>query len=171
MNNKTVVSLIEPDALLDSLKIDWFYSTKEKLSSQDVLHGLLDHGLFAEKMPPCFTSIGLSNIVVSEMCELLDETDENALRNTLGKCAHDYMRFESLRDSNIPRHMGVPHPEAYAVQVLAIAKCWQDIAKHCNQPNPAFSRIHVRHTGSGRIFEMNYKGSERYRCEEDEQNG
>ncbi|MES3041011.1 MAG: RNA-directed DNA polymerase [Pseudomonadota bacterium] len=103
------------------------------------------------------------------MGTLLDETDEKKLKDALTGRAHDFMRYESLRDSNIPRHMGVPHPEAYAVQALAIAKHWQAIATHCNKPEPVFSRIHVRHIGNGRIFEMNYKGNERFRLEEDEQ--
>lgn len=153
--------------LLD-MEIEWFYSTKEKLSADDVLRGLLDHGLFAEKIPPCFISAGLADFVFGKMADLLDETDEKNLKNVLGKRSHDYMRYEALRDSNVPRHMGVPHPEAYAVQALAIAKHWQAIAVHCNQPKPVFSRIYVRHIGNGRIFEMNYKGGERLRFEEDE---
>ena len=148
---------------------EWFDSTKEKLSSEDVLNGLLDYGLFAEKIPPCFTTEGLANFVSTSMGTLLDEMDDKALKKELGKRAHDFMRYEALRVSNIPRHMGVPHPEAYAVQALAIAKHWQAIATHCNIPKPVFSRIHVRHIGNGRIFEMNYKGNERFRLEEDEQ--
>lgn len=162
---------LDPDeltALLD-IEIEWFYSTKEGLSPDDVLVGLLDHGLFAEKIPPCFTTEGLADFVSSTMATLLDEADDDALRKALDKRAHDFMRYEALRDSNIPRHMGVPHPEAYAVQALAIAKHWQAIATHCNKPKPVFSRIHVRHIGHGRIFEMNYKGNERFRLEEDEQ--
>jgi hypothetical protein len=159
----------EPDDLLGFLKIEWFDSTKEKLSPDDVLKGLLDHGLFAEKIPPCFTSIGLAEFVSCSMGKLLDETDEKKLKKALADRAHDFMRYESLRDSNIPRHMGVPHPEAYSVQALAIAKHWQVIATHCNNPQPVFSRIYVRHIGNGRIFEMNYKGNERFRLEEDEQ--
>ena len=159
----------ELDDLLDFLEIEWFYSTKEKLSPEDVLTGLLDHGLFAEKIPPCFTTVGLAESVSESMGTLLDETNENTLKEAVSACAHDYMRYEALRDSNIPRHMGVPHPEAYGLQALAIAKHWQAIATHCNRPTPAFSRIHVRHIGDGRIFEMNYKGAERFRLEEDEQ--
>lgn len=157
------------EEMLGEIEIEWFYSTKEKLSPDDVLKGLLDYGLFAEKIPPCFTTTGLAEFVSSSMGTLLDETDDDALKKLLDKRAHDFMRYEALRDSNIPRHMGVPHPEAYAVQALAIAKHWQAIATHCNQPKPAFSRIHVRHVGNGRIFEMNYKGNERFRLEEDEQ--
>ncbi|MDH1222386.1 antiviral reverse transcriptase Drt4 [Aeromonas caviae] len=147
----------------------WFFATKEKLSPDDVLVGLLDHGLFAEKIPPCFTTKGLSDFVSTSMGMLLDEVNEQKLKGALGERAHDFMRYEALRDSNIPRHMGVPHPAAYAVQALAIAKHWQTIAAHCNKPKPVFSRIHVRHIGDGRIFEMSYKGNERFRLEEDEQ--
>lgn len=157
------------EEMLGDLELEWFDATKENLSPDDVLKGLLDHGLFAEKIPPCFSTAGLAELVSSSMGALLDETDDDALKKVLDKRAHDFMRYEALRDSNIPRHMGVPHPEAYAVQALAIAKHWQAIATHCNKPKPAFSRIYVRHIGDGRIFEMNYKGNERYRLEEDEQ--
>ena len=151
------------------LEIDWFDSTKEKLSEEAVLKGLLDYGLFAEKIPPCFISTGLTDFVATSMDKLLDEASDDTLRKALDKRAHDYVRYEALRDSNVPRHMGIPHPEAYAVQALAIAKHWKAIAAHCNKPNPIFSRIYVRHVKDGRIFEMNYKGVDRFQLEEDEQ--
>jgi len=159
---------IDLETLSGDVDDEWFHSTKEKLSPDDVLIGLLDHGLFAEKIPPCFTSVGLTEYVTETMGSLRVEVDEQKLRAAIDK-NHDYMRYEALRDSNIPRHMGVPHPEAYAVQALAISRHWQAIATHCNKPNPLFSRIHVQHIGNGRIFKMSYKGSNRFRLEEDEQ--
>ena len=150
------------------IAFDWFDDTKEKLSPADVLSGLLDHGLFAEKVPPCFSTAGLTSIVAELMAELLDEKDDKKLREKIDKCCHDYARYEALRDINIPRHMGIPHPESYAVQALAISKHWQEIATHCNQPKPAISRIYVRHVGNGQIFEMSYKGVERFQLEENE---
>ncbi|MBZ0106192.1 MAG: RNA-directed DNA polymerase [Sulfuricella denitrificans] len=150
------------------LDFDWFDSTKEKLSPEDVLTGLMDHGLFAEKVPPCFSTDGLTAIVFELMADLLTETDDLKLKGKIDKCNHDYVRYEALRDTNVPRHLGIPHPEAYAVQALAISKHWQAIATHCNHPKPAISRIHVRHVGDGRIFEMNYKGVERFQFEESE---
>lgn len=150
------------------LAFDWFGFTKEGLSSADVLTGLLDFGLFAEKVPPCFSSAGLTAIVSETMADLLNEKDDKKLKDKIDNCCHDYARYEALRDINIPRHMGIPHPESYAVQALAISKHWQEIATHCNKPNPAISRIYVRHVGNGRIFEMNYKGVERFQLEENE---
>lgn len=165
----TVKAIEELEKLEELVMFEWFNLTKEKLSPEDVLKGLLDYGLFAEKIPPCFTSVGLAEFISSSMGTLLDETDEKKLTSALAHRAHDFMRYEALRDSNIPRHMGIPHPEAYAAQALAITKHWQIIATHCNKPHPVFSRIHVRHIGDGRIFEMNYKGNERFLQEEDEQ--
>jgi|SRR5690625_2293755 len=154
---------------LNDVEPDWFNSTKEKLGPDDIFRGLLDYGLFAEKIPPCIVSQGLADFVCENLATVLDEPDDKRLKCAIGKRSHDYMRYEALRDSNIPRHMGVPHPEAYAVQVIAIAKHWQAIAVHCNNPDPQFSRIHVRRIGDGSIFEMNYKGNERYQLEEEEQ--
>lgn len=147
---------------------EWFDATKEKLSGAAVLTGLLDYGLFADKAPPCFTSEGLAAIAAVSLTDILDEHDEKKLKDSIDPRAHDYIRYEALRDINIPRHLGIPHPEAYAVQSLAISRHWKEIATHCNQPNPAISRIHVRHTGSGSIFNMKYKGTERFQLEEDE---
>ncbi len=147
---------------------EWFDLTKEKLSDAAVLTGLLDFGLFANKVPPCFTSEGLAAIASLTMSGILLETDEKKLKDDIDTRAHDYIRYEALRDINIPRHLGIPHPEAYAVQSLAISRHWKEVSTHCNQPKPAISRIHVRPTGSGSIFEMNYKGEERYQLEEDE---
>ena len=150
------------------IKPEWFDSTKEKLSETAVLTGLLDYGLFADKVPPCFTSEGLAAIASASMSVVLEETDDKKLKDSIDPRAHDYIRYEALRDINIPRHLGIPHPEAYAVQSLAIFRHWNEISTHCNEPKPAISRIHVRHTGNGSIFRMNYKGIERYQLEEDE---
>jgi len=162
------MSLAQISALPDEFEANWYGSTKEQLSPVDVFQGLLDYGLFAEKIPPCFTSRGLAEFVKTTMGTLLDPTKDKILKDAISGRAHDYLRYEALRDINIPRHMGIPHPESYAVQALAISKHWREIATHCNLPVPAFSRIYVRHTGDGRIFEMNYQGNEKYQLEEEE---
>ena len=142
-------------------KLSIFASGKEKLKPDDVFTGLLDYGLFADKVPPCFNSKGLAEFVDEKMGTRLDNIE---------KYNHDYMRYEALRDSNIPRHLGIPHPEAYAIQSIVIKNHWKTIAEHCNKPHQVFSRLYVRHVGDGRIFKMNYKDPERYIQEEDEQN-
>lgn len=127
----------------------------EGLSADSVLVGLLDHGLFGEKIPPCFVSDGLAEIAEKTFKDVIE-------REKISKNKHDYIRYEALRDTNITRHLGIPHPESYALQALAIKKYWAEIKAHCDKPDPKVSRVHVRHVGGGRIFEMNYKGSERF---------
>lgn len=156
----------ELEALWEALA--WIERTKEKLSPQEVLTGLLDHGLFCEKVPPCFVSLGLENAAEYLLSADLAEADNTKLRKKIDARAHDYIRYDALRDTNVSRHMGIPHPEAFSIQALAIKMHWKAISEHCNRPSPAASRIHVRHTPGGRIFEMNYKGDERFQHEEDE---
>jgi hypothetical protein len=157
----------QPLSIFDGF-FEWHFFTKEGIGEQEVLVGLLDHGLFAEKVPPCFSSKGLAEFVIDTIPTLLDEPDENTLKNVLGKRSHDYIRYEALRDLNVPRHLGIPHPEGYGIQALAISKHWKEISVHCNKPDPQVSRIYVRHIGDGVIFEMSYKGSEKYENEENE---
>jgi len=143
-----------------------------KLSEEDVFYGLLDYGLFSEKIPPCFSSVGLADFIKNDkdLIKIFNLTDEKDLKKALDKRAYDYIRYEAVRDINIPRSLGIPHPESYAVQALAIKKYWIDIQSHCAQPDVKVSRIHVRSVGGGRIFEMNYKGEERFQLEEEEIN-
>lgn len=140
--------------------------TKEGLCPSEVLRGLLDYGLFPEKIPPCFSSKGLTDFARESFEDKVNQ--ENNKRRNITNLRSDYIVYQSLRDSNIPRNMGIPHPAAYAIQALAISQHWEEIAKHCNKPNPIFSRIHVRRMGDGHIFEMNYKGNECLQQEEDE---
>lgn len=157
-----------PPNTLGMLLDDNIFADFIGLSGDEVFFGLIDYGLFAEKIPPCFTSKGLATIAGEYFKSLLDEDDESKLKDQINRLSHDYIRYEALRDINIPRHFGVPHPESYAVQAIAIKKHWSEIKAHNLKPKPQVSRVYIRHVGGGRIFEMNYKGSDRYQFEEDE---
>jgi hypothetical protein len=143
-------------------------TTGRDLSAEAAFTGLTDFGLFAEKMPPCFTSEGLSNQVSTALAIIETETNSNKLRNLLDKVTHSQIRYQSLRDINIPRHLAIPHPESYLAHCLVIKRCWRKIKTHCAKPSKPVSRIFVRQTGEDRIFKMNYKGSERFEVEEEE---
>lgn len=144
------------------------YSNLElvELTADDVLVGLLDHGLFGDKIPPCFSSKGLASIADKSMSNLLDISNQKKTQKAIEGCVHDYIRYSALRDINIPRPIGIPHPESYAIQALAIRQHWAQIQAHLQKPSPQVSRVRIRHVGGGRIFEMNYKGEERFELEE-----
>lgn len=143
-------------------------TTGRNLSADGAFKGLIDFGLFAEKVPPCFTSEGLSCHVNSSLKNIETEADSKKLRKYFEKFVHSQIRYQSLRDINIPRHLAIPHPESYLAHCLAIKRCWQKIKSHCAKPSKPISRIFVRQTSEERVFKMNYKGLERLEVEEDE---
>jgi hypothetical protein len=143
-------------------------TTGRDLSAEAAFTGLTDFGLFAEKMPPCFTSEGLSSQVNTALAKIETETDSKKLSKVFNNVTHSQIRYQSLRDINIPRHLAIPHPESYLAHCLAIKRCWDKIKTHCAKPSKPVSRIFVRKTSEDRVFKMNYKGLERFEVEEDE---
>ncbi len=114
------------------------------LSGDEAFVGLVDYGLFSEKLPPCFTSQGLSDHVPTDLLMLTTENDPIILDKLLKKRAHDFIRYELLREVNTPRQMGVPHPESHVVQCLALKRHWAKIKRHCAKPETPVSRLFVR---------------------------
>lgn len=126
--------------------------------------GLVDYGLFSEKLPPCFTSEGLSGHVPNTLLKLTTETDEKKLDTLLKK--RDFIRYELLRHIPTPRQIGVPHPESHIVQCLGLKRHWEKIKRHCSKPETPISRHFVRKTSTKRVFRMNYKEKEHSENEE-----
>lgn len=145
-------------------------TTGSGLDADSAFIGLVDYGLFAEKIPPCFTSEGLAAKLPDGMERVAYETDSEKLGKLIAKQTRGFIRYQTLRDTNIPRHLGIPHPQSYFAQCNAIWRCWDRIKKHCAKPTQPMSRIFVRDTGTERVFVMNYKGQERFEVEEQEIN-
>ena len=138
------------------------------LSPSEAFTGLIDYGLFSERMPPCFSSAGLSRHVPPALVPLMTENDNEQLKKLLKNKRHDYIRYDSMRHTNIPRQLGIPHPESYIVQCLALKRHWDKIKRHCAKPTIPVSRIFVRKSAGTRLFRMNYKGLERFEDEEED---
>ena len=120
-----------------------------EISSDELYEGLLAYGLFAEKLPPLFTSVPFF-----EYCKnppVLFERGWN-----------DYITFRVMRNVGIPRQMGIPNPFKYQRLCYEIKEYWDKIREHfCDQTcgqKYRISRIHVRKEyNEKRIFKMNYK--------------
>ena len=142
-------------------------TTGRDLSADEAFESLLDYGLFSEKLPPCFISEGLAGYVSKEMQSLNNIKDHDKLREFLRKRVHGFIRFEALRNTNIPRQIGIPHPESYMIQCLVLKQHWEEIKQHCARPRKAVSRVFVRKIRDMKsVFQMNYKGSGRFQDEE-----
>ncbi len=78
---------------------------------------------------------------------------------------HDYIRYDSIRNINVPRQIGMPLPFPYAKLCLRVKSIWPKIISHFEKhtkDNPhKVSKIHIRKMeGKSHLFEMNYKGEE-----------
>lgn len=121
----------------------------QALSDVDVFRGLLGYGMFAENMPKIFTSVGFMNF-----CE--------TMAPSFSKKGRDYVRYESMRNINVVRMMGIPNPFAYFNLCKVISENWSRLKGHFDLQtmNHSYkvSRIHVRkRQGTAKIFEMGYK--------------
>ena len=127
------------------------------LSASEAFIGLVDYGLFSDVVPPCFVSKDISTHVPAGLQSILTETDDRRLQRLLDRVAHNFIRYDALRHANIPRQMGIPHPESYIAQCLVIERYWNLIKRHCAKPQIPISRIFIQKTSDKRVFVMNYK--------------
>lgn len=71
-----------------------------ELSPDELYKGLLAYGLFAEKLPPIFTSESFFNY-----CQGMGPTFERK--------DYKYVYYENMRNINIPRPLGIHVPMGY----------------------------------------------------------
>jgi hypothetical protein len=121
-----------------------------EITSKALYRGLLKHGLFPDKLPPLFTSVPFF-----QYCGSNNVTPQN-----IG--GRQYISFESMRNINIPRQLGIPDPFAYRKLCGFLSSNWDKIRQHfTNQTeNHTYkvSRLHIRRLKSKpQLFEMNYK--------------
>ena len=119
-----------------------------------VYKALLDHGMFSNKLPSCFSSEGLA--------EYSTQAEEGN--------KHSYISYFSTRNMNVSRQFAIPHPESYSILCQKIKDNWEAINTHIGQPEKKFNFCHVRKFENKKhIFEMNYQGREKWAKEEIEQ--
>ena len=126
-----------------------YYDYMKELSADEVYCGLLGFGLFSEKIPPAFSSESFYLY-----CKANSPTFQNDWR--------PHVHYESIRNNNVPRELGIPNPMAYHQLCKCVADNWNELQAHfyemtCNQAH-IVSRIHLRKmTGTKTLFKMNYE--------------
>ena len=137
-----------------------YYDLMSEITADELFDGLLGHGMFAEKLPPVFTSVPFL-----DYCKP-NKTFKKRVSLKSNDC--DYIAFNSMRNINIPRLMGIPTPFQYANLCKELRDDWNKILEHfqkntAEQPYP-ISRLHIRKIYDKEtkelkpyLFEMNYK--------------
>ena len=122
----------------------------DEITANELYEGLLGYGMFANKLPPIFTSVPFFNYCQANNPAYSD------------KDWHDYVYYSSMRNVNIPRAFGIPTPMKYQRLCLTIRDNWDSLKQHFHQQTDhqeyRVSRIHIRKLyGKKELFEMNYK--------------
>lgn len=120
----------------------------DEINSDELYKALLAHGMFADKIPPIFTSEAFYDYCVKN-------------NPNFSSIKRQYIYYENMRNINIPRELAIPVPMAYQKLCKFIADNWNEIKKHfsskTNIQSYKVSRIHIRKMyAKDCMFEMNY---------------
>ena len=126
-----------------------YYQFMDKISADLLFTGLVGYGLFPEKLPPIFTSLSWLNFC-----------NKNTTRTGWEKPTQ-YVFYESMRNTNVPRMMGIPNPISYTVLCQCLKEYWSDIRAYFKEQTEGQpykkSRIHIRLKKNDKtLFHMNY---------------
>ena len=121
----------------------------DEITSDELYEGLLGYGMFADKLPPMFTSESFYTFSLT-------------MQNTVNSKWKNFVYFESMRETNIPRPLGIPDPIGYQQLCKALADNWDKIKEHFHNQTDnqkyRVSRIHIRKQHDTKeLFKMNYK--------------
>ena len=128
-------------------KIKSYADCMNELSADEVYEGLLRYGLFSEKLLPIFVNNSFFDAF---------KDFEN-----FSKRPHKYICYESMRNTNTPRVLGIPCPMSYQKLCLCIKENWKIIQDflmaQTKHQQYKVSRVHIRRIyGKKHIFQMNY---------------
>lgn len=120
----------------------------KEISSNELYEGLLGFGMFSEKIPPMFTSKSFY-----DYCKANSPTFEDKW--------HSFVRYDSVRNTNIIRELGIPTPMSYQQLCKCVEENWEQLTNHffqnTNNQDYIVSRIHLRKMNNSKmLFKMNY---------------
>lgn len=123
----------------------------DEFNKDNILEGLLAYGMFSEKLPPIFDGYKFY-----KYCKDNSPTFSNFEKDS------NYIKYESMRNINVPRYLGIPNPINYYKLCNFISDKWDLIKEHfeekTNNQSQKVSRIHIRKMKDEKtIFQMNYK--------------
>lgn len=92
----------------------------EEITADELYEGLLGYGMFANKLPPVFTSIPFFDYCHANNPHFSDTWQ-------------DYVSFSSMRNTNIPRQFGIPSPMKYQRLCMTLKDNWDNLKIHFHQ--------------------------------------
>ena len=121
----------------------------DEILPEELYKGLLGFGLFSAKLPPVFSSESFYNYCVTAMPTNSDKWQP-------------YVYYESIRNTNVPRQLGIPNPMTYQQLCKCISDHWAKIQVYFHKKTDSqryiVSHIHIRKMAeTNTLFNMNYE--------------
>lgn len=120
----------------------------DEISEEKLYSKLLTYGFFSEKLPPIFDSSSFAGYCIKRK------------DSYSSKEYYDYIRYDTIRNINTPRQIGIPVPFAYDNLCRVIRDNWEKIRQHfhkcTDQQEYVISRNHVLFKENEPLFKMNY---------------
>lgn len=119
------------------------------ISADELYDRMIQYGMFAEKLPPVFD--GASFLAYCK----------DPSHPVFADKWHDYVRYDSMRNINIPRPLGIPTPMGHERLCKCLKDEWLNLQQYfqtttANQKH-IVSRIHIRKANdTDASFQMNY---------------
>ena len=119
-----------------------------EITQADLYKGLLGYGLFSEKLPPFLSS--------EDFCSYCIKTNPSFQDKPRAP-----VYYESMRNTNVPRLIGIPSPMAYQKLCGCISSNWSELqnlfSNNTINEKHTISRIHLRRMfDTPMMFKMNY---------------
>ncbi len=123
-----------------------------ELTNDELFDGLLGYGLFAEKIPPFLSSESFSKLIKINKHNNFNFDDK----------PRKFIKYESIRNINIPRILSIPHPIAYKNQCQILIDNWDKLQTYFQEKTKKdlhkISRIHIRKIdNSSKVFQTCYQ--------------
>ena len=121
----------------------------DAISSVELYNRLLQYGLFSEKLPPIFDAQDYTNYC------------NKPGRPVFPQKWYSYASYESMRNNNTPRDIGIPTPMAHERICSCLRNNWPALQQHFRDKTASqsyiVSRAHIRKmSGTDSLFQMNY---------------
>lgn len=122
----------------------------DEISANELYDRMIQYGLFSEKLPPIFDATDFLSYC------------KQPSRPLFTKKWYPYASYDSMRNINIPRPIGIPTPMAHELLCACLRDNWSSIQDYFRQKTSnqtyIISRIHIRKMkNTSSLFEMNYK--------------
>ncbi len=119
-----------------------------EITQADLYKGLLGYGLFSEKLPPFLSSEDFFSYCIKTNPSFQDKPRAPVY-------------YESMRNTNVPRLIGIPSPMAYQRLCKCLSDYWSELQAlffaNTKSERHTVSRIHLRRmSGTQMLFKMNY---------------